>query len=400
MSKSVIIVFLLVAALCLGGTGNNTVKPATEAAIIETCLLDDLPAHRILIPGEDGTDIYIRELKRSYTVESGYAVIETSDHIWYDTLDNPDEIMEIMLTPFLMASSGRLDPLPVISYAIVVPQSPVELESPDSLRTVTTSTMVPIKVVVRPGSRVTVNGEDCSDIVHSQTGAMTYNANVKAIGDNIFNISVRSEYCRENTLQVVIYRETQEIPLDLAAGTYATTNQKAMKIIAVTRPGASVEVTTPYTDLDITNLNSTGKFSFTAIFDHIGDNTISITASYPGNKPSRIDHNVYYVPSVEEYTKNAWALDAANYSDLLNTIALRASKNQVYVVKGIVQYSISENPQMVVINSSDDGKSQPVLLENNTKMKWVVGQYYRIYADAYSAYNGMPYLIARYTYDK
>ena len=100
------------------------------------------------------------------------------------------------------------------------------------------------------------------------------------------------------------------------------------------------------------------------------------------------------------YTRKAWALDATNYSDLLNTIALRASKNQVYVVKGIVQYSISDKPQMVVINSSDDGKSQPVLLENKTKEKWVVGQYYRIYADAYSTYNNMPYLIARFSYPK
>ena len=173
-----------------------------------------------------------------------------------------------------------------------------------------------------------------------------------------------------------------------------------MPVSCTTLPGAKIEVTTPHTDLNITDLETSGKFSFNAVFDHIGDNTITIIASYPGKKPSKVDHTVYYVPNVDEYTRKAWALDAANYSDLLNTIALRASRNQVYVIKGIVQYSISDKPQMVVINSSDDGKSQPVLLENKTKKKWVVGQYYRIYADAYSTYNSMPYLIARYSYDK
>ena len=66
----------------------------------------------------------------------------------------------------------------------------------------------------------------------------------------------------------------------------------------------------------------------------------------------------------------------------------------------MVQYTVSEKPQKVVINTSDDGKSQPVLVENYTKTKWEVGKYYRIYADAFSTYANMPWLNARYTYLK
>ena len=57
-----------------------------------------------------------------------------------------------------------------------------------------------------------------------------------------------------------------------------------------------------------------------------------------------------------------------------------------------------KKPQMVVINTSSDGQSQPVLVENYTKTKWKVGEYYRIYGDAYGLYNNMPWLAARYTY--
>ena len=67
---------------------------------------------------------------------------------------------------------------------------------------------------------------------------------------------------------------------------------------------------------------------------------------------------------------------------------------------GVVQREVSKKPQQVVINTSEDGKSQPVLLENYTNKTWEVGKYYRIYADAYSVYNGMPWLNARYTYLK
>ena len=70
------------------------------------------------------------------------------------------------------------------------------------------------------------------------------------------------------------------------------------------------------------------------------------------------------------------------------------------MAKGTIQYIVSDKPQMAVVNTSDDGQSQPVLLENNTKTTWVVGQYYEIYADAYGTYNSMPWLQARYTYAK
>ena len=258
--------------------------------------------------------------------------------------------------------------------------------------------MASIKIKVRAGSRVTVNGKDYSDTVSSVTGEMVYNATIQPIGDNTFTIVVRSQYCRDNTLNVVFYRPRQDIPIDLAVGTYGTTDKKTMKVSATTLAGAYVEVITPHTDLNITDLDSSGKFTFNAVFDKIGDNTISIVVSYPGKKSSQVDHVVYYLPPADEYTTKAWPLSADGYAELLSNMSVRAANNQVYVVKGVVQYVVSDKPQMVVINTSDDGKSQPVLVQNYTKTKWEVGKYYRIYADAYNTYNGMPWLNARYTY--
>ena len=59
---------------------------------------------------------------------------------------------------------------------------------------------------------------------------------------------------------------------------------------------------------------------------------------------------------------------------------------------------MNKNITPTIVNTSDDGKSQPVVLENYSRTKWEVGKYYRIYADAESTYNGMPLLNARYTY--
>ena len=381
----------------IGGSGPSV----NQDAIVTASLMDDLPAHTILIPGEDGTTIYIRELHSSYVVVDGFATIEVADHTWYDNLEGAlDETMDVTLTPFLKTTSGKQTPLDLVTYQITIPLSPITLESPESLRTTVSTTMYAIRIVVRPGSRVLVNNEDCSDTVNSETGEMTKNATVQPTGDNPFVISVRSQYCRENTITVVLYREPQEIPLDLSVGTYGTTDQKIMKVSATTLPGAYVEILSPHADLNITDLDSTGKFTFNAVFDHIGYNTISIKSSYGSKRPSIVNHEVYYLPPPDEYTKKAWPLTAEGYSELLNNLPVRIKNNQVYVVKGIVQYSVSDKPQRVVINTSEDGKSQPVLLENFTKIHWEVGKYYRIYADAASTYNSMPWLNARYTYAK
>ena len=382
-------------------TGSRSESNHYSDAVVTASLLNDLAAHTILIPGEDGTTIYIKELHASYPVMGGYATVEILDHTWYDNLEGSlDETMDVTLTPFLKSSSGRQTPLAPITYSISIPLSPITLDTPDSMRKTISTQMYAIKIIVRPGSRVTINDKDYSDTVSSETGEMTANVTVQPIGDNVFHIVVRSQYCRDNSIDVVLYREPQEIPLDLAVGTYGTTDRKVMTVTASTVPGAYVEVTTPHTDLNITELDSTGKFSFNAVFDKIGYNTITIISSMPGKKPSQVDHEVYYLPPPDEYTTKAWPLDAANYSELLSNLSVRAERCQVYVVKGVVQYSVSDKPQMVVINTSEDGKSQPVMVQNYTKTKWEIGTYYRIYADAYSTYNNMPWLNARYTYPK
>lgn len=374
-------------------------QKAQNQPTVTASIKDDMAAHTILIPGTDGTQIYIRELHASYIVTGGFATVEVADHTWYDDLiDYVSETMTVTLTPFVKTSSGQQRPMDPISYEITIPLSPIELLSPDALRTEVSTAMYSMQFNVRPGSTVTINGENVSDTVNSEDGSFSYNATVQPSGDNVFDIRVRSQYCRENQMTVVLYREPQEIPLDLSADTYTSTTSKAIQIRATTIPGANVEVLTPHSDLNITNLNTTGEFSFYALFDHYGDNTISIVASYGDKKPSQVDYVMYYVPDPTVYTPKAWALDAAGYAELLSNITVRAERTQVYVAIGTIQYFVSEKPQMAVMNTSEDGLSQPVLLENFTKTKWEVGQHYRIYGDVYSSYNGMPWLAARYTY--
>ena len=97
-----------------------------------------------------------------------------------------------------------------------------------------------------------------------------------------------------------------------------------------TLPGAVVKVLSPYTDLDITNTAVDGSFSFVAKFDKIGENTIVITADYPGKSTTRVEHIVTYVPNVDIYSRKAWSMKDM-YTNYMDNLSTRVANQQIYI---------------------------------------------------------------------
>lgn len=406
-----LLIIVLIALVALGSilvyeyaqSRTEAAKEARRATVLASTL-DGLPAHTIFIPANDGDQIYIRELRSSYIATGGVATVQVADHVWYDNYeDYLQSFMDVTLSPYLKLSNGEQKPMDPITYEISVPLSPIELVSPDVHRLEVSTPMYTIKFNVEPNSTVFVNDEDLTDMVKNENGEVVYNASVQPIGDNVFTIRVRSQYCRETVEKIIIHRPTQQIPLDISTNTYTTSSEKTMTVNCTTVPGALVNVTSPHSDLDITKVDSSGEFSFIAVFDHIGTNTISITADMEGKQQSVVNYDVYYVPPASVYTPKAWPMSSQNHAELLSNNAVRVARTQIYVCEGTIEYFISEKPQLAVMNAIDPfnpDRTNPVLLENNTKTTWVVGKKYSIYADAYGMYNNMPRLAARYTYRK
>jgi hypothetical protein len=70
-----------------------------------------------------------------------------------------------------------------------------------------------------------------------------------------------------------------------------------------------------------------------------------------------------------------------------------------------VEEFLTESPQLAIFDASDGKVASPlrVLVENQSKTDWVIGQKYTIYAEAYGIYginNPMPRLLGRFTYKK
>jgi hypothetical protein len=369
------------------------------AATVTPTIRDDLAAHTVTIPGEDGERISIRELRTSAIVTGGVATFDILDHIWYDDYeDYLQDTMTVTLSPYLVTDSGKQEPLDTITYDIDIPLSPIDLYTPDSPYKVVSTAMYTIVFYVNEGSTIAVNGTDYSDLVNTEGGKVSYNATVQPVGENVFNITVRSQYCRENSLTVTLYREKQEIPLDLSSDISSRSYDSVMTVRATTLPGAVVNVLSLHSDLDITDTATDGSFTFKALFEEIGDNTIIITADYPGKKQTRVEYTVYYVPSVDIYSRKAWDI-VTQYNDLIENIEMRKAQNQIYVCIGTIVSIETTKPQRAYMECTTTNGTVTVYVENSTQTTWNQGQKYRLYADAYGLYSGVPWLIARYTYD-
>lgn len=372
-----------------------------RTAVVIPTIRDDMAAHTVTIPGEDGQRITIRELRTSAIVTGGVATFDILDHVWYDNYeDYLQDTMTVTLTPYVITDSGKQQALEPIHYEIDIPLSPIELSTPDSPYQVVSTALYNIVFYVREGSTVTINGEDYSDLVNTEGGKVSYNATVQPIGENNFEIRVRSQYCRENTLTVTLYREKQEIPLDLASDIASTNDDGFMTVRGTTLPGAVVKVLSPYSDLDITNTAVDGSFSFVAKFDKIGVNTIIITADYPGKATTRVEHNVTYVPNVDIYSRKAWSMKDM-YTNYMDNLSTRVANQQIYICQKAIVTSIeTTKPQRAFVNVGTEESPMLVYVENGSRTTWEVGKFYDLYGDAYGMYDSKPWLIVRYTYEK
>ena len=389
----------------------------TNIVVSETTV-DGMPAHTLTIYGKENATVYLREMQSTYVIADGKVEVTVPDYMWYDTESSTyatpveTDTMDVTITPFIRYSQEgdqyQLDP---IEYTVDVPLSPIYLLKPTTMHAEVGVSIFEVSINVQKGSTVIIDGTNVSTLIR-ETGNVSKNVQVLPVGDNTISISVKSKYCRENKMEVTLYRAPQEIPLELDATVLvewnyepitnekyetATEEERAKmqrpSISGTTLPGATITVEFPHENLKVDPV--TGSFSFTPLFSKLGNNDVVIRASYEGKADSVITHTVYYMPNADIYTRRAWDLDA-QYTDLINYINIR--KGTIYTGTGTVERIISTTPQMAIMNIGNDTFEKLVMIENSSKTTWEVGTKYKIYGDAYGLYDNMPRLTVRYTY--
>lgn len=367
---------------------NGTMQMPT----LDTCTFTDgRYGHSLTFYGEDGDSIYIEELQERYMIIGGKAVVEEADATWFEKLNSNASGVQVSLTPVLNKKDGEKVLLPIVSFAIDMPYSPLDISSPATDYVDTFSSTYAIKMNVVYGSTVLVAGEDVTSMVDKQ-GNLDVTVAISPIGENPVSILVKTPNHIETRRDLVFYRAPMDIDISVASGTQLSTVLNAMTIRGTVESDATLSVASPYDDTSF-EVDENGNFSFLAKFDHYGYNTIRIEASREGDQDSVLEFEVYYCPTITEYSGKAWKMD---YQQLI--YCWQEWYGRVFLCRGTIVHINDDGS--CVIDVSDDRRGNYLTIENMTGMELEEGARYNLYADVdgQGKYEGKVYtnLVARF----
>ena len=357
---------------------------------------DHRQGHSIVFYGSDGDQIFLPELNRSMTISGGVARTSIADADWFSGDVSAVEAANVSLSPVLIDETGSRTQLPNVEFTVDVPDSPLEVISPaeDGERIVTGLYLLELQVV--PGSSVSVNGQDVTDMV-DRSGLLSQNVNVYPIGDNVYTIVVRTPQHHETRREVRIYREAFDIEIELSSSVAYTSSNDVMAITGSIEPGATLTVETPYVEDSLSVDPATGDFRFIAQFTSFGDNTVRFRASMEGREDAVVSLTIDYQPTLAAYSAQAWAMD---YDQLRRLY--EQWNGQVFLCEGpIIDSFEEEGATYLVMNVGTEASPQLVILENRSAATDIrFGRSYTAYADVsgrhmYEA-EYYPMLVARY----
>lgn len=369
---------------------------ASYAMVSEITMDYGAPGHAVTIFGKDGDVIAIDELKESYLVLGGLVRIEVPDSFWFDR--NPEEVAgaKIELTPTVYHEDGTVGELPIISYEVETPYAPVTLVNPSTQNPTVYASVYDIKMNVVPGSTVRINGEDVSGEV-DRDGSLTVTVNVLPTGDNRLSLYASTDHYKDTRMDIVLYRPEMEIPLELSSNTQYSSTRSLLSITGVVDPTADIVVDTAYEKGSIQVNRETGKFEFRAKFSTVGYNTVRFRAVKEGYADSTIAFQVYYLPSLAEYSRNAWVMD---YKQLC--LLYEQWNGRVFQCIGSIYdvFTVGDD-QYVVMNVGNAEEEKLVVLLNMSGIASFDNELqYRAYADVSGDYyydaKDYPLLTARY----
>lgn len=373
-----------------------------EPDVVEIDMAYGQVGHSLTFFGNDGDELFIPELNRSFPFVGGLTQIDIQDSSWFDLAPEGEEAAIITLTPVIYTQGNGRIGLPPLELEIETPRSPLELVDPKSDRIEVDTSVFVLRIKVVPGSKVLINGEDLSAIISTEAGMLEANLQVYPIGDNPISINVSTPHHRQVRRDIVLYRAPQTIQMERDMTLVNSTTKNTATISGRAEPGANIVVDTKYVEGSL-KVEPTGKFSFKANLTIVGDNLITWHATMDGRADQYASYTVYYVPTLAAYSRNAWALNTQDEYDLLVKMT-PFWEGQEYLCRGpVVEVFEEEGVQYVAIDVAEKGAASPriCVLENKSGVKSPeVGKVYRAYADIaglrFYGDSNCPLLICRY----
>lgn len=363
--------------------------------LVERLMINGQPWHRITFYGEDGERILVEDPIRSLSIQDGKAVLLLDDISYIPTTSTQDqeesEFIKVALKASRFSKKGEETVLPVPSYNIDVPLSPLKVIYPIEESMEVKYSQAQVKLKVEPGSRVIVDHINLTDIVDSD-GYVSKFVNLDP-GDNDIDVEVRTNKHRQNTVQIKVHHPPLAVPIKLTEPP-ASSKTEEVWIKGIVDPTTELYVNTVKLAADI-KIEPDGVFEFRYKLEKFGWEEIEILANAPDGTQSTLIHRIERIPDHRQYTRDAQKMDYNQLSTMANSIKGRIFKCTGEIVKRI------ETPtsRMYLFDVGIGDKLEFIIIEYSGNREFEMGKYYDVYADVIGTYDNYPRLAGRFIYD-
>ena len=279
--------------------------PEVEPAIVEVLERDGKYIRSFTVRGDDSYTLVIDSLGgKEVKFKDGAATIEIEDTVWIPESPEPDvEYIEINLKMRVMDELGYSTEVPVDSFLVYVPETPVVFESPTTLESRVFEDQVDLVFSAPELADIGIDGNVISSATDEETGMRTETIGLE-MGENKVTFTASLPYTRAITKEFVFQRTLEDVIITLTNTVPSRTTANQITVTGKVEPGATL--TSEFDGIDQITLNSsTGEFSFTAKLSALGMHSIVLHSEMENKEPTDFTIKVERIPDAITFSQSA-----------------------------------------------------------------------------------------------
>lgn len=373
-------------------TGRETAQQVTAAANVESTIFEGSPAQRIIVHTNTGEAV--EALGRRFPVSGGKAELVFDNAYLHSRFPPADGQTDVEISiDLIIYKDGAAAYKETLNFTMEMPPAPLTLIQPAHGQAIVEGETYRLVFTVSEGSTVYINDDDFTDLL-DDSGRFQKDLAVPDVSENTYEIRVIKRGFKDTTVNVVLKREEQIVPLTLDMELPIKAEGNSVIVRGKTHPGAQIT-----TDLDLIRdpvVNpETGAFSIEVKSERPGLSAGVLTSASNNGHISQIDIVIFRTMSEAEYTRRAWKPD---FTELLANPSLH--NGQIFLFTGtIAEVLLYGDKNIFIVNVSDDpANPQHILVEYWSEFEFEPGDKIRVFGNRWGNHEEMVRVLAPFIY--
>lgn len=364
----------------------------TATANVESTIFEGNPVQRIIVHTNTGE--VVETLGRRFPVQNGKAEMMFENAFLHSRFPSAESQNGVEITlEITIYKEGIAAYKETLNFIMEMPPAPLTLIQPEQGQAIVDNETYRLVFDVSEGSSIFINGDDFSDLL-DDSGRFKKDMAVPDVSESTYEILVIKRGFKDTTVNIVLKREEQIVPLTLEMELPITTEDDTVRIRGTTHPGAVI--TTDFELVGEPTVNpETGAFLIQVKSERPGLSAGVLTSTTADGQQSQTDIVIFRTISEAEYTRRAWK---PNFAELVANPTIH--NGQIFLFTGNVSEVLLYGEKNVfTVNVSDDPTiPQLILVEYWGQFEFEPSESIRVFGNRWGNHNGMVKVLAPFIY--